>query len=129
MQRCLTNGKNSAMIIDSFLQIHGNNRERGLCMIENTGIREEILWEIQKLAKDCGLKRVLLFGSRARGDYRKTSDIDLAVSGGDTVRFSLEAEEVISTLLFFDVVNLDGPVQKELLESIQREGKILYEEV
>ncbi|GFI09350.1 hypothetical protein IMSAGC007_01811 [Lachnospiraceae bacterium] len=98
-------------------------------MIENTGIREEILWEIQKLAKDCGLKRVLLFGSRARGDYRKTSDIDLAVSGGDAVRFSLEAEEVISTLLFFDVVNLDGPVQKELLESIQREGKILYEEV
>lgn len=98
-------------------------------MIENTGIREEILWEIQKLAKDCGLKRVLLFGSRARGDYRKTSDIDLAVSGGDAVRFSLETEEVISTLLFFDVVNLDGPVQKELLESIQREGKILYEEV
>ncbi len=98
-------------------------------MIENTGIREEILWEIQKLAKDCGLKRVMLFGSRARGDYRKTSDIDLAVSGGDAVRFSLEAEEVISTLLFFDVVNLDGPVQKELLESIQREGKILYEEV
>ncbi|MCI9624931.1 MAG: nucleotidyltransferase domain-containing protein [Lachnospiraceae bacterium] len=98
-------------------------------MIENTGIREEILWEIQKLAKDCGMKRVLLFGSRARGDYRKTSDIDLAVSGGDAVRFSLEAEEVISTLLFFDVVNLDGPVQKELLESIQREGKILYEEV
>ena len=98
-------------------------------MIENTGIREEILWEIQKLAKDCGLKRVLLFGSRARGDYRKTSDIDLAVSGGDAVRFSLEAEEVISTMLFFDVVNLDGPVQKELLESIQREGKILYEEV
>ena len=98
-------------------------------MIENTGIREEILWEIQKLAKDCVLKRVLLFGSRARGDYRKTSDIDLAVSGGDAVRFSLEAEEVISTLLFFDVVNLDGPVQKELLESIQREGKILYEEV
>ena len=65
----------------------------------------------------------------SRGDYRKTSDIDLAVSGGDAVRFSLEAEEVISTLLFFDVVNLDGPVQKELLESIQREGKILYEEV
>ena len=69
-------------------------------MIENTGIREEILWEIQKLAKDCGLKRVLLFGSRARGDYRKTSDIDLAVSGGDAVRFSLEAEEVIPRCSF-----------------------------
>lgn len=98
-------------------------------MIANTGIREEVLLELQRLAKDCGVERVLLFGSRARGDYSKTSDIDLAVSGGDVVRFSLEAEEAISTLLFFDVVNLDGPVQKELLESLQREGKILYEEV
>lgn len=97
--------------------------------MEDTGIREEVLRELQRLAKDCGLKRVLLFGSRARGDYGRTSDIDLAVSGGDTVRFSLEVEEMIPTLLFFDVVNLDGPVQKELLDSIQREGKILYEEI
>lgn len=98
-------------------------------MTENTGIREEVLLELKKLARNCGLKQVVLFGSRARGDYGRTSDIDLAVSGGDTVRFSLEVEEEISTLLFFDVVNLDGPVQKELLESIQREGKILYEEI
>lgn len=98
-------------------------------MLENTGIREEVLRELCDLAKDCRIKQVVLFGSRARGDYNRTSDIDLAVSGGDVVKFSLEVEEVISTLLSFDVVNLNGTVQEELLKSIGKEGKILYEEV
>lgn len=100
-----------------------------LYMPENTGIREEVLKELCDLAKDCRIKQVVLFGSRARGDYNRTSDIDLAVSGGDVVRFSLEVEEVISTLLSFDVVNLNGAVQEELLKSIGKEGKILYEEI
>ncbi len=69
-------------------------------MLENTGIREEVLRELEELALDCGVERVVLFGSRARGDFTRTSDINLAVSGGDVVRFSLEVEEVISTLLF-----------------------------
>lgn len=98
-------------------------------MLENTGIREEVLRELCDLAKECRIKQVVLFGSRARGDYNRTSDIDLAVSGGDVVKFSLEVEEVISTLLSFDVVNLNGTVQEELLKSIGKEGKILYEEV
>ncbi|WP_317424666.1 nucleotidyltransferase domain-containing protein [uncultured Acidaminococcus sp.] len=81
------------------------------------------------LAQEYGLKKVILFGSRARGDNRERSDIDLAVQGGDTVRFALDVEEKAPTLLFFDVVNLDQPVQPELLESIKREGIILYEEI
>ena len=81
------------------------------------------------LAQEYGLKKVILFGSRARGDNRERSDIDLAVQGGDTVRFALDVEEKAPTLLFFDVVNLDQPVQPELLESIKREGLILYEKI
>lgn len=81
------------------------------------------------LAQEYGLKKVILFGSRARGDNRERSDIDLAVHGGDTVRFALDVEEKAPTLLFFDVVNLDQPVQPELLESIKREGIILYEKI
>ena len=84
--------------------------------------------ELLALAETCGLSRLILFGSRARGDNRERSDIDLAVSGGDVVRFSLDVEE-LPTLLSFDVVNLDGAVQPELLESIQREGITLYEKI
>jgi predicted nucleotidyltransferase len=75
-------------------------RKGSLRVLENTGIREEVLRELEELALDCGVERVVLFGSRARGDFTRTSDINLAVSGGDVVRFSLEVEEVISTLLF-----------------------------
>lgn len=95
----------------------------------NTGIRTEVTEEIRRLAQKYNVSRVILFGSRARGDYRKVSDIDLAVSGGDFDRFALDVEEETSTLLKYDIVNLDGRVQKELLDSIEREGKILYEKI
>ena len=94
-----------------------------------TGIRETVLEELLILAQKYNLDKLILFGSRARGDYRKTSDIDLAATGGDIVRFALDAEEETSTLLSFDVVNLDRTVQKELRESIKKEGIVIYEKV
>ena len=38
-------------------------------------------------------------------------------------------DETTSTLLEFDIVDLDKPVRKELLESIKREGVVLYEKI
>lgn len=96
---------------------------------QQTGIRTEVLDEICALAKQHDICKVILFGSRARGDFRRTSDIDLAVTGGDIVRFALDVDEETSTLLKYDIVNLDGAVQQELLETIQREGIILYEKI
>ena len=93
------------------------------------GLSDRLLSEITELARTHGLDRVVLFGSRARGDYRDKSDIDLAVSGGDVNAFALDVEEETHTLLPFDVVNLDGSVQRELLESIAREGCVIYEKV
>ena len=42
---------------------------------------------------------------------------------------ALRAEVALPTLLSLDIVDLDGPVQAELLESIRREGVVLYEKV
>ena len=53
-----------------------------------------------------------MFGSRARGDHKRASDIDLAVQGGDISRFALDVEEETSTPLKYDVVNLDRTVQE-----------------
>ena len=97
--------------------------------MKETGIQLLVMQEIKELAQKYNLNKVILFGSRARGDYKSRSDIDLAVSGGDCVRFSLDVEEETSTLLFFDVVNLDETVQRELLESIEEEGVCIYEKV
>ena len=93
------------------------------------GLSDALIAEIAALARACGLDRVILFGSRARGDHRRTSDIDLAVSGGDAARFALDVDEDTQTLLRFDVVDLDGAVQRELREAIAREGRIIYEKV
>lgn len=97
--------------------------------MNQAGIHEAVLEEIRTLAKANHIQKVILFGSRARGDFHRTSDIDLAVSGGDVLRFSLDVEEKTSTLLTYDVVNLGKPLSREFLEAIQNEGIVLYEEV
>ena len=81
------------------------------------------------MASRCGLHKVILFGSRARGDNHERSDIDLAIQGGNTTRFSLDADDEVYTLLFFDIVDLGKPVQPELLKEIERDGVVLYEKV
>ena len=51
------------------------------------------------------------------------------MSGGDVNEFTLAVDAETSTLLEYDVVNLDGSVQEELRKSIEREGKMLYEKI
>lgn len=81
------------------------------------------------LAKKFDLNKVILFGSRARGDNGPRSDIDIAITGGNTTEFACSVNDDIDTLLMFDVVDLDGIVQKELLEVIENEGVLIYEKV
>lgn len=90
---------------------------------------ENVKNEIAELAKRHNIRKVTLFGSRARGDNRDRSDIDLAVSGGNAAEFSLDIDDFVNTLLMFDVVNLDKYVQPELLAEIERDGVILYEKI
>lgn len=92
-------------------------------------LSDKIKNELILLAQKCEIQRLILFGSRARCDNKPTSDIDLAVSGGDVSRFKCDVDDEIETLLMFDIVNLDEPVQHELLNSIKSEGIIIYEKV
>ncbi len=89
---------------------------------------EHIHKSIVELAQKYGLGKVILFGSRARGDNRERSDVDLAVSGGDIAGFALDVDEIeiVPTLLMFDVVDLDSGPGGALLESIRNDGVVLY---
>ena len=96
---------------------------------EKTGIKSKVLQEIVQLAKENCIEKVILFGSRARGDFKERSDIDLAFHGGNSTNFILDVDELTSTLLEYDIVDLDKPVRKELLESIKNGGVVLYEKI
>ena len=98
-------------------------------LYENTGIKQKVIDEIRAIAKTYDVTVVILFGSRARGDYKDRSDIDLAVYGGKTAQFTLAVDEETSTLLKYDIVDMGASLQQELRKSIEREGKIIYEKV
>ena len=85
--------------------------------------------EIISQAKNFGVKKLILFGSRARGTNRERSDIDLAAAGGDVFSFAEAVNENVQTLLSFDVVNFDEIVDENFQAEIERDGIILYEEV
>ena len=86
----------------------------------------EIIIEIIAIAKAHKIKKLLLFGSRARGTNHAHSDIDLAVAGGDVMGFSLSVEEQTNTLLSFDVVDMDESISASLQSEIARDGIDLY---
>ena len=84
----------------------------------------------QALEKFEEVERVILFGSRARGDAGFRADIDLAVEcpRANITRWSdiEEAAEQAPTLLNIDLVRLET-APPELAAVIQREGRVLYE--
>lgn len=94
-----------------------------------TGIKKQVQEEICEIARRYGVNRVVLFGSRARGDFQRASDIDLAVFGGNVGMFAIDVNEETSTLLMYDVVEWSEGMSQELMEEIRRDGRILYEKV
>lgn len=96
--------------------------------IEKTGIGKHVLEEIKEIAKENKINKVVLFGSRSRGDFYKKSDIDLAVQGGDVTGFALDVEEKTETLLHYDVADMQK-AQDELLKNILKDGVVIYEKI
>ncbi len=95
----------------------------------NFGLSDKVKNDISDYAKRYGVEKVILFGSRARGTNSERSDIDLAVKGGNVDEFRFAMDELVSTLLMFDVVDLSGDPSRELLSEIERDGVVIYEKV
>lgn len=93
----------------------------------NQYLPERISREISTFARKHSVQKVVLFGSRARGDNTERSDIDIAVYGGDFDAFYWDIKEKVHSLLMFDLVEMDNSVSKDLIGEIQRDGVIIYE--
>ena len=92
------------------------------------GLTEQVYEMIRDALGWCEyVKKVYIFGSRARGDYRENSDIDLAVEfvGGDDsaaylARLMTQLDD-LPLLYKFDVVDLRHVQDAEFLKNMSAE--------
>jgi len=95
------------------------------------GIGKRVFYEIVNTFKDYSeiVEEVILFGSRARGDFKQSSDIDLAVKfrkdSGKLYEIieSMENKNIIYTM---DIIDYDKILNKKLKAYIQKEGKTIF---
>ena len=83
---------------------------------------EEFIRRVAELCRQYDAKKVILYGSRAKGTALERSDIDIAVSGvKDFDKLSDEVED-LPTLYSVDLLNLDTCRNDLLLEDIRQYG-------
>lgn len=90
------------------------------------------LTQIREIATRYKIDKLVLFGSRARGDHSPVSDYDIAVFGKhlsplDKACFCADTDE-IETLKKIDIVFVHDSATDELIENITRDGVILAEQ-
>ncbi len=86
---------------------------------------------ISVLQSEKTVEEAIIFGSRAKGNYKEGSDVDIALKGKN---LSLQLIGHISFLLNeetlmpyrFDVLNYHSIKSKELMEHIDKVGEIIY---
>lgn len=77
------------------------------------------------------IDEVIVFGSRAMGNNKKASDVDIAVKGNEVtretvIRLSGILNEEKPIPYFFDVVDYNSIGNDELKKHIDMEGKVIY---
>jgi predicted nucleotidyltransferase len=94
------------------------------------GLSEKQIIEISKLLSNEGVSKAVIFGSRAKGNYRDNSDIDIAVwgEGLNISKISAELDE-LSMPYKFDLVDYVKITKVALLEHIDRVGEIFCEKI
>ena len=92
---------------------------------------DELYLRLAALARRFGAKRLVLFGSRARGDNRPNSDMDLAVYGmppDNRAEFWMECED-LPTLLKFDIVHMQDGMNPAFVANIEKDGVELMDKL
>lgn len=96
------------------------------------GLSEKTIAAIQGVfAKYTLVEKAVLYGSRAKGNYRNGSDIDLVLVGEKldlSQRFKIEMELDDLMLPYkIDLALLHQIDNKELIDHINRRGVVFYE--
>ena len=84
---------------------------------------ERVLRDISLFAKKYSVAKVILFGSRARGNNTERSDVDIIVYGGDFDSFYWEVKENMHSLLTFDVIEGDKGISEDRKSKTQGKNR------
>jgi predicted nucleotidyltransferase len=101
-------------------------------MSANHGLTNETVAQIHEvLAHHPEVEKVVLYGSRAKGNFKPGSDVDLTVSGtGVTSKILSQIQDELEDGLLpytFDISILAQITQADLLDHIRRVGVVFYE--
>ena len=99
--------------------------------MNNFGLLDSDLESIISLLNTYFIKEAYIFGSRAKGNYKNGSDVDIVIKDNDinsnlisNKSYYLNEETIMPYK--FDVINYNTIVNKDLIEHINRIGiKIL----
>ncbi len=97
------------------------------------GLSETDISEIlQSIASFSEISQAVVFGSRAKGNYKPGSDVDIAIKGVgishrliSDLSFKLNEESLLP--YYFDVIDYDKITEPKLTQHINRVGKVIYE--
>ncbi|MDA8139730.1 MAG: nucleotidyltransferase domain-containing protein [Desulfobacteraceae bacterium] len=96
------------------------------------GLQEQDIAYIAKAAGEFPeIEAVILFGSRAKGNFKKASDIDLAIKGKSITtitvqRISARLNEELPLPYFVDVLHYESITNPDLIGHINRVGVVIY---
>ena len=102
------------------------------CGTMRFGLSDNVIRELQEIfRRHANIKKVLIFGSRSKGNYRSGSDIDLAVIGNDIdynqlLTISCEIDE-LELLYSIDLLDYGKKAGTPIGDHIARVGQVFYE--
>ena len=96
------------------------------------GLKEETVSDIKAVFAGCkDIETVILYGSRAKGNYKKGSDIDLTLTGNNLCSdIVFKVDRLIEELYLaytFDISIFANIRNQSLIDHIERVGIVFYE--
>lgn len=96
------------------------------------GLSDTVIQELHDVFRRyANIEKVLIFGSRSKGDYRAGSDIDLAVIGKDidySVLLDIQCDiEDLELLYSIDLLDYQKKKGTPIGDHIDRVGQVFYE--
>lgn len=97
------------------------------------GLKEQdLMFVIKTMEKFSEIEKAAIFGSRAKGNYKPGSDIDIAIFGEDVCFDTISKlhtilEDESPMPYFFDIFDYTHSDSEDLKAHVDRVGKTIYE--